>query len=83
MSSFAISRNVYKNNVEVLNSVCFNSIKFADTLVSTKVEETNYFADFIIATSKALEPLDEIECQEPLDLKDSSSFSFSRRAAVQ
>lgn len=83
MSSFAISRNVYKNNVEVLNSVCFNSIKFADTLVSTKVEETNYFADFINATSKALEPLDEIECQEPLDFKYSSSFSFSRRAAVQ
>ncbi len=83
MSSCAISRNVYKNNVEVSNSVCYNSITFADTLVSTKVEETNHFADFINATSKALEPLDEIECQEPLDFKYNSSFSFSRKADVQ
>ena len=83
MSSCAISRNVYKNNVEVSNSVCYNSITFADTLVSTKVEETNHFADFINATSKALEPLDEIECQEPLDFKYNSSLSFSRKADVQ
>ena len=43
----------------------------------------NHFADFINATNKALEPLDEIECQEPLDFKYNSSFSFSRKADVQ
>ena len=69
--------------LEISNSACYNSITFADTLVSTKVEETNHFADFINATSKALEPLDEIECQEPLDFKYNSSFSFSRKADVQ